>query len=728
MNATARSTRLLLAVGLSGLLLSSGPVRPGGDDEALARGLGWLQKHMQGKAWLKPAGAMGNTAGKRHAATAIAGWVALSDEQGLVDPQVAKAWQARLARAAGGSGFNTAAFANWLDGMAGLYFVELALRETKSRRALRRIVAGFESRQNREGAWGHGMRGGGFYPSTLVAASNWALLTLGLAARQGCEVEPEVIDEALALYAKVQARNGSFPYGGLPYRKGYEAGRTSGSVVALLAVEKDQSPLFRRAAQYVRRNLVAVPNGHASPAMHVFMGALAAYALGEDDWKRYRSTVLVRVLACQQPDGSFDDIQGQSPDSFKLMGDDLTNRAYITALYTAALAVPYSRVARELKLDTPLPDPQPSPALTAATDPLWQVAPTEGETRGLVHAGDRVLLLKQDGQVHCFEAVSGKACPKESFRLGGGAKIASTKFFCHGDDVFMCVAPEVKMQMPGSMKEMFEASRKRRKNPGPRQQLARYSVAEHRLCWTKDLPAPLMRCAISSAGLHLLLFGGKVWSIDRDGNDLHEPFSGPALKANGAIARFENGQTVVAGESRLALFDSEGNQAWTCKMRSPRGVTPPAIGALVASGERVYAGLTSGEALCLSAQDGKKLWRVQTGAAIQRLQMVGTGARETLLALTYDGSLHGIRDGKLLWTADLTEGAEAPHGPTLAVGEASIWAGSSEASRLVEVDTASGQLSRRLVLAEGKHWSVGGGRLYMVSKQGLCCYRIDSGR
>ncbi len=740
MIASARSTGLVFATGLCGLLLSSSPaplgawhlaapVRHGDTDAAAARGLRWLSQQMQGKAWFKPAGAMANTTGKRQATTAIASWAALAAEGGLaaedgaadVDPEVAKAWQASLAKVAGGGGFATAAFANWLDGMSGLYFCELSLKEGQPGRALRRIVSGFEGRQNPEGAWGHGMMGGGFYPSTLVAASNWALLVLGLAARQGLEVEPDVIDEALALYRKVQGKNGSLPYGGLPYRKGYEAGRTSGTVVALLALGSHQDPMFRRAAQYVRRNLVAVPNGHASPAMHVFMGALAAYALGNEDWQRYRSTVLARVLASQKADGSFEDIQGISPDSLRLMGDDLTNRAYITALYTAALAVPHSRVAKEIRLQAPLPAIPRTHDLAELGDPLWKVAAPEGAS--LVHARDRVLILDRSGRVHVFDAATGEA--KEGFRIGSetSPKIADGRFFTHGDDVFVWAMPDVKRQIPGSMKEMLEAARKRRKNPGPRPQLACWSVGGQGTRWVQDLPGPLTRVCTSSEGVHLLLMGGKVRSIDRDGNNLHEPFRGPALKANGAITRLDNGHIVVSGESRLAAFDREGTELWKVRGRAQRGVTPAAIGALATGEGLVYAGLSSGEVWCLSAEDGKKRWRVQTGAAVAQLELCGTGAQQTLIVLTYDGSIHGVRKGKLLWTTDVTEGTEAPHPPRIILGNGVIWAGSTEAGRLVKLDQISGRIQRRLVLPKDAHWDVGGGRIYIAGKQGLGCYR-----
>ena len=75
---------------------------------------------------------------------------------------------------------------NWQLGFVALYLVERHLRGVDETGRLEMLVERIEMAQNSEGGWSHdAVLEIGFYPSTLIAATNLVLMGLGLARRQG---------------------------------------------------------------------------------------------------------------------------------------------------------------------------------------------------------------------------------------------------------------------------------------------------------------------------------------------------------------------------------------------------------------------------------------------------------------------------------------------------------------------------------------------------------------
>ncbi|MFQ5504633.1 MAG: PQQ-binding-like beta-propeller repeat protein [Planctomycetota bacterium] len=696
----------LAALGLC-IWPAAGPELPTQDDAA-RRGLAWLEKNMSGKRRKKARAIVGNVGAKRLVATSMARFVALQTPEH--ESRATRLWDRTLLGAVARKNPSLGIFASWIDGFVGLCLAERSLRDGKPSAALRRIVRDIESRQNPEGGWGHGMSlGSRFYPTTLIAASNWSLLVLGLAASQGVGVDSDVLDEALELYVRVQAGSGALPYGGLPYRKGFEAGRTSGTVVAL---ERTEGELFRRAARYLRRNRSKVPNGHASPAMHVLTGALASWALGDADWKAYETTVLARVRAAQKSNGSFDDIQERSSDTMRIMTDERTNRAYVTALYSAALSVSGSHVGRALRMEVP-PEPAIAPSVAAPSLPsIWETELHEVEAIRLHR--ERVLVLGGEGSLSILDAASGEQ--QGAFSVGG---VGRGRISTHGGDVLVWIRQQSDEDLPASIAEVLK---KKQRSEAP-ERIVSYSTSENRIRWTRPLPSVLAKLLPAPDGLQLLMRNGRLFTLSYETGRLEPRLSTPPMLVNGGLARLA-GSFFVGAESRLVAFDAQGDELWKRRTRAGLGVTPPAIAALATGRERLYVGTTSGEVWSVSVETGKRLWRLQLGAGVQRLVVppASDPARGLLLAVTYAGSVHGIRDGRLSWSVDVVGGAEAPHAPRLVLLEASVWAGSAEAGRLVEISLPDGELLRALPLPEGARWSADDRHLVIAAAGRLRCH------
>ena len=135
-------------------------------------------------------------------------------------------------------------------------------------------------RQNLEGGWAHGEKDRPrppWYPGTLIATTNLALLSLGAAERMKTPIVKELnyqqaVRSGLQLLRDVQGPHGGLPYGDRYYRSGYDAGRTAGTLLALAALRQTDINLFRQAATFVLRNIDMIPEGHAGPPLHVLLG------------------------------------------------------------------------------------------------------------------------------------------------------------------------------------------------------------------------------------------------------------------------------------------------------------------------------------------------------------------------------------------------------------------------------------------------------------------------
>src|SRR5262249_14406685 len=149
--------------------------------------------------------------------------------------------------------------------------------------------------------------------------------------------------------------------------------------------------------------------------------------------------------------------------------------------------------------------------------------------------------------------------------------------------------------------------------------------------------------------------GGEVCAFALDtGRVLHRFPSGRAL-ANVALLPLPDDRYARADESRLAVYGRDGHVRWEADSRAARGLTPPAYGALAGTGGRLYVGATDGAVECRQSQTGQVLWSVGLEAAVDSLH-AAVSDPERVLAVTGNGLVFGLRDGKILWRADVSQG------------------------------------------------------------------------
>jgi len=207
--------------------------------------------------------------------------------------------------------------------------------ETKAFRIRPRTVAPEEAK---------GFAGLGGYPSTLVSSSNCVAIAVGLAdAMEGHERE-EAVRRARAYYRAARLPNGSFPYDPSQRQSGFaktNAGRTAGALYAWHALGMERDDVFGGSVRYLMDNLEWVAEGHGSPCLNMFHGALACRMLGDDEWQRFREMYEARVIAAQEESGALKCICenkafGVTCDSAERMGG-IGSFADQQAAYTTAL-------------------------------------------------------------------------------------------------------------------------------------------------------------------------------------------------------------------------------------------------------------------------------------------------------------------------------------------------------------------------------------------------------
>ena len=177
---------------------------------------------------------------------------------------------------------------------------------------LRKYAQKIMSSQTAEGSWCHtfedvpnslGYRG-------LVATSVMALQGLGLAQREGIDIDQDVIDKAVNyIVASSDLKRGQIGYSTRKGQKGIPGpGRTAGGLMALLAAANDDIPLFPKADGYLRKSLLdsstgsrptsTLQGGHASAQMGVAWAAWYAGSTGtyDDFWKNQGAVIAARRL------------------------------------------------------------------------------------------------------------------------------------------------------------------------------------------------------------------------------------------------------------------------------------------------------------------------------------------------------------------------------------------------------------------------------------------------
>lgn len=262
----------------------------------------------------------------------------------------------------------------WSLGAAGILYAELqarGLRKGEAGKRLRRVADLLARHQQPDGGFGHDQEGRPRipeiqmpdgtkmkYPATLISASNWACMALGLARPLAGKKLDAVVAKAKGYYAASASTTGTYPYD--PTQKGSsfdgdvtQAARTAGSYAALRALgvpPRDKS--LGRTASFLERKAGDLPEGHGSSPHGVFFGAIATLEIGGKARAEFEKSVLPRIEAALDPEtGALDCIcrheGGTTCESFrngenvamKMMGGDLVVwcRAYVTALNLFAL-------------------------------------------------------------------------------------------------------------------------------------------------------------------------------------------------------------------------------------------------------------------------------------------------------------------------------------------------------------------------------------------------------
>lgn len=709
---------LLFAMSVCGTSCPAVGFAAADQDEAVHRGLAWLGDALNREEWLSSGNVKGNVAAKRKVVEATCAYLFLLYPEFTGNERLRKRLD-RIARTIASARvlpFEYGHFANWVQGFSALYLLELAHRGGTDGLRLHALAAGMEGRQNAEGGWGHGLSLGlDFYPSTLIASSYWALFTLGGCRRLGVDVDNEVIEEGLDLLRGVQTQSGGFPYGGPGYLKGVEAGRTGGVVFALAALNLHEDALFEKAARYVRRNLESIPNGHASPAMHVFMGSMGARVIGKDAWKAYDEKVLTRLRAAQSEDGSFQDIVEGSPDSLGIMADDLTNRAYITALYAAALAAPRSRLAalygaeNRKQEEGDVAKPPISPSLA----PLW-IARVQGEGP-VVLFHDRCAAYIEPEFIQWLSLRNGETSDRSAMPSNWPAGLRAGMAPCE-DHLLLWNEEESNAQLPQSIRDALTAVRDEGETV-----LVCFGRGNNKPLWRQSFQGNIASMRRGGDGIYLLIRSGAIQVHDLSRGELLRSYPRQKVKVNAAIAPLGKGAIAVATEANLCTLDASGEILWKGRNRARRGITPPAFGALAASDVHLYTGASDGTVCCRDIESGRLIWSVKLGSAVRSLVLTGI---ENLAVLTWDRHIHGIEEGRKSWVYDIGLGLESPKRPKVKYDGRFAWASDPATGRLVALDPESGKVRATLPVSTHAYWDAKDGGVVVSEKDGIAYFEM----
>jgi hypothetical protein len=675
-----------------------------GRDAAARRALAWLLAQDD---LLDVSASNGFAAGKALCATAMTGFLL---EQ-YPDLKGFARHRARLRRQLDGALRRGALTqGTWSDGLFGLYLAERHLRgvEGGEEEALACLASRIARGQNADGGWSHGGFGISFYPTTLIAATNLSVLALGLARRLGVDVDEAVLADACRLYRDLQSPSGAWPYGGRPYRKGFEAGRTAGAVAALRAVGS-AGDLVARAGSYLARNAARVPHGHASPALHLLAGALAQSALGGPYAEAF-DEVLAGAAKCQKPDGSFRDFVPHSPDSLAVLGRTVQDEAYLTSLYACALAARRSEVAK--LLSGPVPD-KPGRGVRAPEEPspLWRVP--VGRVAGLEEHEGTVLVVGVDGTVR---------------RLGSATGAAAA------DPLHLPVAAGHSIRAAWSAKGLLfclDASADARRAPlrvvngvtatePPELRLRAVRLDDGKCVWKTKLRG-LLNGAVR-AGDELLLTS-RVEAPRRlrlsDGKVIGALRSPPGV-VNRALAIARDGRIALTGESEIWALSPQRAILWQRKARSRRGLLAPAKSALVWAADRLVEGTTGGLVRCRNGATGKTIWKHETRAAVHAL----AATDDTVVVLGSDGTVTCLEiDGALRWRADPAVGEETgAHGDLRVAGRYA--AASGPCGRLRVFEQSTGRPRATCALGPEDAWCLAGEIVLVVRDEELLAFSL----
>ncbi len=291
----------------------------------------------------------------------------------------------------------------WPLGAALTLFAECRARGILERETLRPVqtaVTVLQEAQDSNGGFGHGrisgppppppprtppgtlVAGAGGYPATLVSATNVVAVGLGLARPWLAKDAEPTLARLREHYPRAILANGNYPYDHSQRAAGIDTtgvGRTAGAIAAMLALGGSTTDeTVRRAAGFLDPRLPLLAEGHGSPALNLFLGAIQARMRGPEAVRAFESAYVPRILAKQAADGSLDcvcegtgfGVTCDSPETGLLASSipsfALGQRAYVTALHLFVLLLDGPDRMRALASPPPAP---PAPPTTTPTEP-----------------------------------------------------------------------------------------------------------------------------------------------------------------------------------------------------------------------------------------------------------------------------------------------------------------------------------------------------------------------
>ena len=251
----------------------------------------------------------------------------------------------KLGGGAGGGNWNQE---NWELGYGAIFLGEYAKKTKRPdvKAKLFEIAKRLEAQQESSGGWAHGPGGPnalGYLELEIV--SNWSLMGLGAARRNGYALDKSRLDKALAWVEETTRGDGGVGYSPRSGQKGFgEAGRTSGAIAGFTAVGQNKSPFFGKMVDFYRGKVATLTAGHVSPYMHMTSGAIAAYLLGAKDWASYVETYRPQLYAARNADGSFEPIPTHESDLLHSNTDATVGPCWTTASAVLILSLPNERL------------------------------------------------------------------------------------------------------------------------------------------------------------------------------------------------------------------------------------------------------------------------------------------------------------------------------------------------------------------------------------------------
>ena len=605
------------------------------------------------------------------------------------------------------------AFESWVAGFASIYAFERSVRDGNRHPSLQMLGDSWIDRQNREGGWSHGGAGRmvNFYPSTILSASNFALIGLGAIKELDHKLKnsieyQDVVEEAIAMYEKAQSRRGGLPYGARTYQKGVQSGRTATSLIGLVALGFESHDLFCRAAHYSVTNVDTVPFGHASPAMHMGCGALAFAMLGGEHWQTFKDCHFGRLAKQQKQDGSFGDFAG-GPDS--MIGGTEVSTAYITSMYTICFCANQSQFIHRLgnKFVT-------SDVLARGKQLVNEAcvinAAKENRVKQFVNrvqmqSGERLLHL---GNLHSKEVAGIVSSDQESIRWvdiksGKSVAITNLKQTLEPDattqftnDRFIVVSnssKKSKLDVQAVVKQSQNEQPVDVSDKGDNIRVRSYQVSTGKLNWERALPSLSRVHLRKNSGDFLGISGKELHRVDLESGKFISHGRTVEGMINFGLFGNDGGNSFVAVMGKLVKHDRDGVQNWASRLKGMRGMIQPSPVNMVAQNGRVYVSTAYGTVNCYDAASGKRLWKLESNGIVELM----LSSKGELFAVGNDGLLRKISTEvevapgrRRIWVRDIGSGLEK-----IVDGEAnsSVFQYFALVDRLVVRDTVSRKVS-----------------------------------